>query len=56
MRPADKKTDDELLAWAAGLLRRAQERQLFGQVTFHLEAGRVVRARTETSERPEDED
>lgn len=54
VRPA-KKTDEELLVWAASIIRREQERGTFGQIVIQMEAGRIVRARTETSERPDDD-
>lgn len=53
MRPT-RKTDAELLEWARSILAREQDRHTFGLVSFHLEAGRVVRVKIETSERPED--
>lgn len=54
MRPATK-TDDELLEWARRIVEREQRRGTFGQVVIQMEAGRIVRAQVQTSERPDDD-
>jgi hypothetical protein len=48
----EKKTDAELLAWAAAIINREQGRNSYGTVTVHLQAGRVVRVATERIETP----
>lgn len=52
MKPSEKKSDDELLAWAAAILAQRQREGMYGVVSMHLEAGRIVRVRTEINELP----
>lgn len=52
MQPDRKKSDDELLAWAASIAQQKQRERIYGTVTIHFEAGRITRVRTETNEVP----
>lgn len=54
MKPGAR-DDRQLLAWAASLLQREQDRESYGTVTFNFEKGRIVRARFEHSEKPPDQ-
>jgi hypothetical protein len=46
-------SDEDLLEWAHDVLERAQHIHLYGVVAFHFERGRITRAKTESSEVPE---
>ena len=48
----EKKTDAELLAWAAAIINREQGRETYGTITVHLQAGKIVRVGTESIETP----
>ena len=48
----EKKTDAELLAWAAAIINREQGRNSYGTVTVHLQAGKIVRVASERIETP----
>ena len=51
MKPAG--TDQQqLLAWAAAIIARECEAGTFGKIEIHMEGGRIVRARSERSEKP----
>ena len=52
MRPDQKKSDDELLAWAGAIVAREQQSRMFGIVSVHMEAGRITRVTIESSELP----
>jgi hypothetical protein len=44
--------DTELFAWAAAKLQEAQRGKIHGTVTFHIEAGTIVRVATNAIEKP----
>lgn len=48
----EKKTDAELLAWAAAIINREQGKGTYGSVTVHLQAGRIARVAVEAVETP----
>lgn len=52
VRPSDKKSDAERREWAAGIIEREQNNGIYGAVTVHLEAGRIVRVSIASSELP----
>lgn len=51
VKPAPR-SDDELLAWAGGILRREQERGTYGKVAIVMENGKITRVTIESSEVP----
>lgn len=42
----------QLLRWAAAKIEEAQEAGVYGTVTIFLEAGTIVRAKTEMQDKP----
>lgn len=53
MKPSsDKKSDADLLAWAAAILAQRQHERIFGVISVHLEGGTITRVRTEINELP----
>ncbi len=53
VRPA-RRSNEEMLVWAAGIVRREQESGTFGTVVIFLEKGVIVRAKVEKIELPID--
>lgn len=51
MKPAQR-SDTELLAWAASIIQREQQRGTFGVLQIHMQGGRIVRVKTEQTEEP----
>lgn len=51
MEPS-KKSREEMILWLAGILEREMRSELYGTVTVHMEAGRVVRTQTARNEIP----
>lgn len=56
VKPHRGRTSAELLAWAAAIVAREQDRGTYGSVVVQMEAGRVVRVRVESVEMPPDEE
>lgn len=50
---AKEMTDDELLAWAANIIREAQQQQHFAKITIHTHNGKIVRVETVRSHKPD---
>ena len=42
----------QLLKWAASLIATEQRNRSYAQITVHIEAGRITRAKVERSEKP----
>lgn len=51
VKPAPRSAD-ELLAWAANIIRREQETGTYGSVIVHLESGTITRVQTQKNELP----
>lgn len=52
MQPSDKKSDRELLAWAGDIVAQRQKEGIYGTVSIIMEAGRIIRVQTLTTELP----
>lgn len=50
-KPAPRSAE-ELLVWAASIVRREQESGTYGTVVIHLEEGRITRAQVQKNELP----
>ncbi len=45
-------THNQILRWAANILAREAQSQLFGSVTFSFQQGRIITVKTERTEKP----
>lgn len=50
-KPAPR-SPEELLVWAASIVRREQESGTYGSVVIHLESGTITRVQTQKNELP----
>lgn len=52
MKPDQKRTDAELLAWVASIVQNEQQARTFGKVIVHMDRGRIMRVVIEKTEIP----
>ena len=52
MAKPSPRSPEELLAWAANIIRREQENGTYGTITIHLEDGKMTRVSTQKNELP----
>lgn len=45
-------THHQLLKWATNILARAMASQLYGSVSFTIQAGKIVHSEVKTTEKP----